>query len=71
MLRRIVLSSLVLLFTAGCSGDQGPAAPTAAVPAPADSNPLLVASDLPYGLPPFDKIANEHYAPALEQGMAE
>src|SRR5262245_55104167 len=71
MIRRIVLSSLVLHLIAGCSGDQGAAAPTAAVEAPPGSNPLLVASDLPYGLPPFDKIADEHYAPALEQGMAE
>lgn len=34
-------------------------------------NPLLVSSDLPYGLPPFDHILGEHYLPALRAGMAQ
>ncbi len=34
-------------------------------------NPLLTESTLPYGAPPFDKIRNEHYMPAFEQGIAE
>ncbi len=34
-------------------------------------NPLLVDNGLPYGAPAFDKIKNEHFAPALERGMAE
>ncbi|WP_199432362.1 M3 family metallopeptidase [Qaidamihabitans albus] len=34
-------------------------------------NPLLAASELPYGLPPFDRIADEHYLPAFEAGIAE
>ena len=34
-------------------------------------NPLLSAWDTPFGVPPFDKIKNEHYGPALEAGMAE
>ena len=38
--------------------------------APAD-NPLLSDSGLPYGAPAFDRIKNEHFAPALEQGMEE
>ena len=37
---------------------------------PAD-NPFAVASDLPYGLPPFDRIREEHYGPAFDAGMAE
>jgi peptidyl-dipeptidase Dcp len=37
----------------------------------ADQNPLLIGSGLSYGMPPFDRIRNEHYAPALEAGMAE
>ncbi|MDQ6654309.1 MAG: dipeptidyl carboxypeptidase II, partial [Verrucomicrobiota bacterium] len=36
-----------------------------------DVNPLLTESTLPYQLPPFDKIKNEDFQPALEQGMAE
>ena len=34
-------------------------------------NPLLAPSTLPYQLPPFAEIREEHYGPALEQGMAE
>src|SRR3977135_4749001 len=38
--------------------------------APAD-NPLLVESALPYHMPPFDKIKDEHFVPAQEAGMRE
>ena len=34
-------------------------------------NPLLDPSDLPFELPPFDQIAEDHYAPAFDAGMAE
>ncbi|MCQ2140161.1 MAG: M3 family metallopeptidase [Bacteroidales bacterium] len=34
-------------------------------------NPLLTESKLPYGAPQFDKIKNEHYLPAFEQGIKE
>ena len=37
---------------------------------PAD-NPLSVPSELPYGLPPFDRITDEHFLPAFEAGIAE
>ncbi|MBU0927453.1 MAG: M3 family metallopeptidase [Spirochaetes bacterium] len=36
-----------------------------------NTNPLLSVWDTPYGLPPFDKIRPEHYAPAFEAAMAE
>lgn len=36
-----------------------------------NENPLLTESKLPYGAPQFDKIKNEHYIPAFEQGIAE
>lgn len=35
---------------------------------PAD-NPFFAASTLQYEYPPFDKIKNEHYAPAFAEGM--
>jgi len=35
----------------------------------ADTNPLLAPSDLPYGMPPFDQIRNEHFLPAYERAM--
>ncbi|GIH09580.1 peptidyl-dipeptidase Dcp [Rhizocola hellebori] len=35
------------------------------------ANPLLTPSTLPYHLPPFALLRDEHYLPAYEQGMAE
>jgi peptidyl-dipeptidase Dcp len=43
----------------------------AAAMAPAHANPLLTESKLPYHLPPFADIKDEHFAPAFERGMAE
>jgi peptidyl-dipeptidase Dcp len=34
-------------------------------------NPFLAESALPYHLPPFDKIKDEHFVPAIEAGMRE
>jgi peptidyl-dipeptidase Dcp len=34
-------------------------------------NPLLAPSPLPLHYPQFDKLRDEHFAPALDQGMAE
>lgn len=67
------LRSLVTLLAAGTgltlalpAADPGPATPV-----PTTANPLLTESTLPYHLPPFDLIKDEHFAPAFEQGMAE
>ncbi len=57
---------LWILSTASLS-----AALAASVPPPMTANPLLTESTLPYQLPPFDQIKDEHYAPAFEQGMAD
>src|SRR3984893_6852329 len=37
----------------------------------AGANPFLVESTLPYHAPPFDKIKDEHFVPAIEAGMRE
>jgi len=34
-------------------------------------NPLLTESSLPYHIPPFDKIKDEHFPPAIAAGMRE
>jgi peptidyl-dipeptidase Dcp len=34
-------------------------------------NPFLTESSLPYHSPPFDKIKDEHFVPAIEAGMRE
>jgi peptidyl-dipeptidase Dcp len=46
------------------------AAPAAKV-APAAANPFFAPSTLPYQLPPFDRIRDEHFLPAFERGMQE
>ncbi|HEX4681221.1 MAG TPA: M3 family metallopeptidase [Gemmatimonadaceae bacterium] len=35
----------------------------------ADDNPFAVASPLPFGAPAFDRIRDEHFEPAIEEGM--
>jgi peptidyl-dipeptidase Dcp len=40
-------------------------------PSASTDNPLLTESALPYHLPPFDKIRDEHFVPAIETGMQE
>jgi peptidyl-dipeptidase Dcp len=45
-----------------------PAPATPAAPA-ASSNPFYQASTLPYQAPPFDKIRDSDYEPAIEEGM--
>ena len=69
-----------LLFAIGCvivplCGAAKPAplspSPSKKVTTTATSNPLLTESTLPYQMPPFDKIKDEHFQPALEQGIAE
>lgn len=34
-------------------------------------NPFVTEWDTPYGVPPFDKIKNEHYLPAFEEGIRQ
>ncbi len=35
----------------------------------AEDNPLLKPFKTPFGVPPFEKIKNEHFKPAIEEGM--
>src|SRR5437660_8932767 len=35
------------------------------------TNPLLTESTLPYHIPAFDKIKDEHFTPAIEEGMRQ
>ena len=57
------------LFVMGCS-DREPAE-QAVTESSEMPNPFFTESTLPYGMPPFDLIENEHYVPAFERGMAE
>ena len=44
---------------------------SAVVAAGSDNNPLMNESTLPYHVPPFDKIKDEHFTPAMEAGMRD
>ncbi len=44
---------------------------TAVFAADLKNNPFATESALPYHVPPFDKIKDEHFAPAMEAGMRE
>ena len=48
-----------------------PPASASASPARAGANPLLTRSTLPFQAPPFDRIRDADYGPAIEQGMKE
>jgi len=43
--------------------------PSAEASAPAASNPFFTESALPFHAPPFDKIKDSDYAPAIDEGM--
>lgn len=65
----LILGLALSLLATGCAESDSP---ESAVSEPAESpNPLYVESGLPYGMPPFDLIENEHFVPAFERGMAE
>jgi peptidyl-dipeptidase Dcp len=72
--KHLVISMLwPAVVVAGACAPATSATP-ATVPAPssgsaAADNPLFVESNLPYHAPRFDLIRNEHYQPALEEGM--
>ncbi|WP_266159474.1 peptidyl-dipeptidase Dcp [Dyella silvatica] len=79
-LRTLVIASSIAL--GACSQSSNDAAKPAAAPAPAStaaapsaeataSNPFFVASTLPFQAPPFDKIKEADYQPAIEEGMKQ
>ena len=75
MLRTLLLSSAIALALTGCdrTATESPMPNTATAPAtPAQGeNPLFAASSLPFQAPVFDRIQDEHYQPAIEEGMRQ
>ena len=60
MKRIIGLSTLFLAMTLVCCKSEKRTG----------ENPFFVEWNTPYGVPPFDRIAPEHFLPALERGMS-
>jgi len=74
MKRRFALPPAILLSLSAPFAFARQAATPAPTPAPAsapfsESNPFAKASPLLYQAPPFDRIKESDYAPALEEGM--
>ncbi len=70
MKRSSLLFSLTLSFlVASCSDSTAP--DQAASSLTESTNPFFDESSLPYGMPAFYQIKDEHYLPAFERGMAE
>lgn len=79
-MRKTLLATLILAALAACSEpatDTQTMAPkdsatTAATPAdPAAANPFFAPSTLDFQAPHFDRIKDEHYLPAFEEGMKQ
>ncbi len=78
---RLIILTLVALAVGGCgSKDEGDRAETVADAAPEDivvtdadlaGNPFLEDWDTPYGVPPFSRIENGHYMPAIKKGILD
>jgi peptidyl-dipeptidase Dcp len=80
MKQKALLALTISLALAACGKDEAPAATAAtdastpAVTTTADpmaNNPFAKASDLYLQAPAFDKIKDEHFAPAFDAGMKE
>ena len=54
-MKKIMTATLAALALSACS----------------DKNPFMEEWDTPYGIPPFDKIEQAHYLPAVKQGIEE
>lgn len=69
-MKKTILLSILILMSAMYSSAQKP--DTGPVTAVLEiDNPFFQEWTTPFGVPPFDKIKNEHYIPAFEKGMKE
>ena len=70
LFRILAILSVMQIASTSLNAEK-PSAKSAPSSPHAGDNPLLVESALPYHYPPFDKIKDEHFAPAIEAGMRE
>ncbi len=67
---RLSLIAMTAILTA-CAQSPQKTEPAKTVAAPAHVNPFLAASTLPFQAPPFDKIQDGDYQPAIEEGIRQ
>src|SRR5438477_2032825 len=70
LFRMLAILAAVQITSTSLTAEKPPVK-SAPSPPTAGDNPLLVESTLPYHAPPFDKIKDEHFVPAIEAGMRE
>jgi peptidyl-dipeptidase Dcp len=70
VLRILAILSAMQITSASLNAEK-PSAKSSPSTQTAGDNPLLVESALPYHTPPFDKIKDEDFVPAIEAGMRE
>jgi len=76
-LRLLVIATSIAMAACSQSSTDNTSAPAASASAPAASastaqaNPFFAASTLPFQAPPFDKIQEGDYQPAIEEGMRQ
>ena len=70
MTRSSTLALAIALSLAAPFAVAQDAAPAPSQAQPVSENPFFAPSPLPYFLPQFDRIRDEHFVPALEKGMA-
>src|SRR5207249_5288334 len=70
LFRILAILAAMQITCASLNAEKLPVKSAPSSPAAGD-NPLLVESALPYHAPPFDKIKDEHFVPAIEAGMRE
>ena len=70
LLRILAILAAMQITSASLNAGKSSAKSSPSPPA-AGANPLLAESTLPYHTPPFDKIKDEHFVPAIDAGMRE
>ncbi|MGN2244082.1 peptidyl-dipeptidase Dcp [Frateuria sp. GZRR33] len=76
-LRLLVIATSIAMAACSQSSNDNPSTPAPTASAPAASattsqaNPFFAASTLPFQAPPFDKIQESDYQPAIEEGMRQ
>ena len=70
-IRLLPLAMTTVLAACAPAPHKSEPAKAAAAPAPAHVNPFMSASTLPFLAPPFDKITDADYQPAIEEGIRQ
>src|SRR6266705_4968059 len=70
LFRTLAILAAMQITSTSLNAEKPPVKSVPSSPAASD-NPLLAQNTLPYHAPPFDKIKDEHFVPAIEAGMRE